>query len=77
MVSYLDGRARTYWMARAQDFNKGDAAQPITEELFEQTLITGFGTINPIQSAWDKLVKLRQGTLFVEEYARQFDSLCA
>ena len=40
-------------------------------------MITGFGTIDPIQSAWDRLVKLRQESLSVEEYARQFDSICA
>lgn len=85
-VSYLEGRAKTYWLARYSEYCLGDRAfemglptpvQKVTEDLFVKTMITGFGTIDPIQSAWDKLTKLKQGTLSVEEYARQFDALCA
>ena len=80
-VSYLDGNARTYWLARelALRLEKDLSGEPKipTLKFFEDTMIMGFGTIDPIQSAWDRLVKLRQGSLSVEEYARQFDSICA
>lgn len=85
-VSYLEGRAKTYWLARFSEYSLGARAfevglptpvKKVTEDLFVKTMITGFGTIDPIQSAWDKLTKLKQGTLSVEEYARQFDALCA
>ena len=82
MASYLDGRARTYWASRQSDFvcpppGTGSKGVPVTVKLFQDTMIQGFGNIDPIQSAWDKLVKLRQGGSSVEEYARQFDALCA
>ena len=82
MASYLDGRARTYWASRQADFvcpppGTGSRGAPLTVKLFQDTMIQGFGNIDPIQSAWDKLVKLKQGGSSVEEYARQFDALCA
>ena len=74
---YLDGSARNMVNARLQ-------AQKVMEPNFvfsmpwlSELLLSAYGSVDPIGLAWQKLEKLRQGSLSVEEYATQFEQVCA
>jgi hypothetical protein len=46
-------------------------------EWLTEVLIAAYGSIDPLAAAWQKLERLRQGTSSVEEYATQFEQICA
>lgn len=55
---YLDGAARQYWAAESERMRKTGTV--LTWDSFTASLITGFGGIDPAQSARDRMASMRQ-----------------
>lgn len=84
-ASNLDGKARSHWLHAAFGSLTSTAGEggerpkliPYTMESFENTMLAGFGHVDPVQVAWVKLNSISQGMNDPPEYARQFQALIA
>ena len=74
---HLDGAARNMVNARMEAMKVMTPGWVMSLTWIKELLLSAYGSIDPIQDAWNKLTKLRQGSLSVEEYATAFEQTCA
>ncbi len=74
---HLDGQARNMVNARMEAQKVMTPGWVMTLDWLKDLLLSAYGSVDPVQDAWNKLQKLRQGSLSVEEYVTAFEQLCA
>ena len=74
---HLDGLARNMVNARMDAQKAMTPGWVMTMDWLRDLLLQTYGSVDPIQDAWNKLQKLRQGSLSVEEYVTAYEQLCA
>lgn len=68
--SYLQGKPRTYWVTQYAAYKaaNNDAEPGDPRKFFRDTMMTGYGIVDPLQSYWDTYNKLAQGQMSIHDY---------
>lgn len=74
---HLDGQARNMVNTRMEAQKATTAGWVMSLSWIKELLLRTYGSVDPIQDAWNKLTKLRQGSMSVEEYVTAFEQTCA
>ena len=72
--SYLGGKPRSYWISQYEAWRAAHPGQepPNPPQFFRDTLLRGYGLVDPVQSYWDTWNKLSQGSSDIHEYNTAF-----